>query len=84
VGLWVISCWNCYVEGAVVRAMMLGATIFGCGVEDYCVQGHIVGRCGVGCFYEGRMYVNNTMGGVFNVLNRYYCGTIGLCSLGTG
>ena len=37
VGLWVISCWNCYVEGAVVRAMMLGAAMFGCGVEDYCV-----------------------------------------------
>ena len=66
---------NCCVEGDVVRAVVLGVHVFGCCVENCCVEGHSVGGCGVG----GKLLVVS-----FGGLSGYYCGSIGLCSLGTG
>ena len=42
-GPWVVPCWTCCVEGVVVGAKVLGATVFG-----YCVEGHNVGAVMLG------------------------------------
>ena len=62
----------------------VGSAVFDCCVEDCCVEDHSVGGCSVGCCCEGRVYVNNMMGGAFGGLNGCYYGTIVLCSLGAG
>ena len=72
---WVVSCWNYYIEGDVVRAMVLRAAVFGCCSENCCVEGHSVGECGVGGCCEGRVYVKNVVGGIFGGLNGCYCVT---------
>ena len=67
-----------------VRTVMLGSAVYDRCVENRCVEDHSVGDCGNGGYCEGKVHMNNVVGGVLGGLNGCYYRMIGLCSLRTG